>query len=546
MSRRSDESTGAEAGAAPHEEAAAPARPFVSEDAAADALRAEVERESSRLTQRPTIRIRTRMTLSFLCVFALCAGITVWIMYALSRIQDKIRFLEVADSYVSEVQQARRFEKNFLLYGTNLEDAQEHLHNAQRLLDVNRAMVRKVLGARNLDTLSRHVADYRRLLNDISETRDDGDRAVMEAELRLHGSQMIAFAMDFARRERQSVDRAFKLARRVPFVFLAVLLLTMLVIAMFLTRQFLGGLARFMEYTKRIGEGNFTPITPVRRYRDEFSQLALAFNKMICELDRRHRILVESHKVRAIGSLVAGVAHELNNPLNNIMLTASLLLEEIHELNEDQKVEMLQDVIGETERSQRIVRNLLDFARKSEADVQRLDLEQLVQDSVRLVANQVRLAKIKLETDCESDLPHVHGDEQMLKQVFVNLILNAVDVLRPGGRIQVSVRKGPDESYVNVEVRDDGPGIPEHVRQRVFDPFFTTKKEGKGTGLGLSVSQGIVRKLGGFIRVETKEGEGSAFIVSLPVTASPADLMSRGDAEDDLGPLPTGLKRTAW
>ena len=149
-----------------------------------------------------------------------------------------------------------------------------------------------------------------------------------------------------------------------------------------------------------------------------------------------------------------------------------------------------------------------------------------MKESVRLVGNQVRLSRIKLETAFEEGLPRVHGDEQMLKQVFVNLILNAVDVLPPGGKIRISTRKGREEGFLSVEVRDDGPGIPEHLRSRIFEPFFTTKGPGKGTGLGLSVSQGIVHKLGGYIRVESREGEGTAFIVSLPVTEFPSRIMS--------------------
>jgi two-component system NtrC family sensor kinase len=500
-----------------------------------EVLKSELEMEKERLTHRPTLRIRTRITLSFLFVFAFCVVITLWIMYTLSRIQEKTRFLELADSYMSEIQQARRFEKNFLLYGTNLEDAQEHLHNAQDLLNVNRDMVRKVLGPRSLSTLSQHVSDYDRLLTKLGETPEGPRRAAMEAELRLHGSEMISFAMDFSGQERKAVDHTFMLARRVPFIFLGVLLLTMLIIARFLTRQFLGTLTRFMEYTRRIGEGNFSPITPVRKYSDEFSQLALAFNQMIYELDHRQRILVESHKVRAIGTLVAGVAHELNNPLNNIMLTAALLLEDRKNLSEEELREMIEDVIGETERSQRIVRNLLDFARESEIKVKPLHLGETVENAVRLVGNQVKMHKIRLEVEIGKDLPTIHGDSQMLCQVFVNLILNAVDVLPERGRIQVRAFQSDEKGYLAVEIADDGPGIPEHILPRIFEPFFTTKTKGKGTGLGLSVSRGIIGQLGGYIRVRSKVGEGTVFTVLLPTTNIPFE--ATGPSRDETAPL---------
>ena len=265
----------------------------------------------------------------------------------------------------------------------------------------------------------------------------------------------------------------------------------------------------------------------MRRYQDEFSKLAQAFNRMTRELSLRQEILLESHKLRAIGTLVAGVAHELNNPLNNTMLSASALKEDMDELDRAEKDEILDDVISETERAQRIVRNLLDFARKSEARIKPLDMERILKKSINLVANQVRMAKIKLKFACDPDLPHVHGDEQMLKQVFVNLILNAVDVLPPRGLIHINVRKSREPGYVEVEVRDNGPGIPDHLQSRIFDPFFTTKGRGKGTGLGLSVSQGIIHKLEGFISLESRPGNGSAFRVSLPITDAPSDFMAQ-------------------
>jgi signal transduction histidine kinase len=293
-----------------------------------------------------------------------------------------------------------------------------------------------------------------------------------------------------------------------------------------LTRQLLYSLKRFMDYTGRISAGDFSPIKPASRHKNEFTQLAEAFNKMIRELDHRHDILVESHKLRAIGTLVAGVAHELNNPLNNTMLSAAMLKEDLATLPEEEKIEILDDILSETERSQRIVKNLLDFARKSEAHLQPLDLKSIANESLRLVANQVRMAKIKLHTDFDEDLPLVHGDEQMLMQVFVNLILNAVDVLSPGGSIWFMIRKNQEPGFLTIEIRDDGPGIQEHILPRIFDPFFTTKSKGKGTGLGLSVTRGLLQKLGGSIHVRSKVGMGTVFIVSIPITNLPSSIMS--------------------
>jgi len=206
------------------------------------------------------------------------------------------------------------------------------------------------------------------------------------------------------------------------------------------------------------------------------------------------------------------------------MLTASALAEDMETLSNEDRLEMTNDIIGETERAQRIVRNLLDFARESKTSVKPLAIDEIIEGSIRLVANQIRLSKIRLETDYSRDLPTIHGDEQMLKQVFVNLILNAVDALPPKGRISISVnRSGKDgkEDYLAIDVKDNGPGISEHILDQIFDPFFTTKTKGKGTGLGLSVSQGIVRKLGGYIKAKSAVGSGTTFTVVLPTTNVP-------------------------
>jgi signal transduction histidine kinase len=281
-----------------------------------------------------------------------------------------------------------------------------------------------------------------------------------------------------------------------------------------------------MRYAERIGEGDFSPITPQRKYRDEFSQLALTFNKMIKEIDHRENILVESHKLHAVGTLVAGVAHELNNPLNNTMLTASLLQEDFNSLNDKQKIEMIEDILQETERSQKIIRNLLDFARESDVKLVPLILEDIINGSIRLVANQLKLRKINLKTEFSKNLSPIHGDAQMFQQVFINIVLNAVDVLPEKGTIIIKTFKSKTEDYLVVEIKDNGPGIPEHILPRVFDPFFTTKSLKKGTGLGLSVSKGIVSKLGGYITVESKLGEGAVFRVFLPTTNLPSVISS--------------------
>lgn len=482
--------------------------------------------EDIALKSRPIISIRTRLFLSFLVIFTFSMVVALWAIYTLSEIHAKILFLEVAGNYLSEIQQARRFEKNFLLYGTNLEDSLEHLSAAEKILQQNKATIEKILGHNSVQGMSRELSSYHKVLERVGEADNTEERNRYEPELREYGGQLVSLATNFVEKEREAVENALALSRRVPFIFLGILMVLIILIISFLVKNILSTLNRFLEYTNRIGEGDFTPILPKRKYRDEFSQLALAFNQMIRELDKRHKILIESHKLRAVGTLVAGVAHELNNPLNNTMLTASLLEEDFKQLPEDEKLDMVQDIIRETERSQVIVRNLLDFARANDYKNVLVHLENLIENSVRLVHNRVKLAKIDLEVHIMPDLPPVHGDEQALQQVFINLILNAVDALPPRGKITIAALKSVQAGFIEIKVSDNGRGIPEHILPRIFDPFFTTKVKDKGTGLGLSVSQGIVRRLGGNITVESRTGSGTTFTVLLPITEVPSSVSS--------------------
>jgi two-component system, NtrC family, sensor kinase len=483
--------------------------------------------ENQLLNQRPTMSIRLKIVVSFSLFFLLCFTVTVWSYWILTRLENKIAFLEISDKYMVEIQQARRFEKNYLLYQTDLDDAIVHLKSANEILFVNKNNIKSILGTDHYRTMVQDMSKYHDQLLLLGESTSDSEKEFIVPKLRQFGGEMVSLAGDFVEEEQKSVKRLFLLAKRVPVFFILILFILIIFVVTSLVRQLLLALNRFMEYTKRIGEGDFSPITPARKFKDEFTKLAEAFNLMIKELDHKHNVLLESHKLRAIGTLVAGVAHELNNPLNNTLLTASMLKEDLSTLSEDEKIEMIDDVITETERSQKVVKNLLDFAREGETEIASLEIGKTVRDATGLVANQVKFAKIVLKINCEENLPIIHADDQTLKQVFVNLILNAVDALPPGGKIKIDVGKDTLPGYVLVSVHDNGPGMPEQIQSRIFEPFFTTKGQGKGTGLGLSVSRGIIKKLGGSLHFKSSTETGTTFMVSLPSTESPSEMMSK-------------------
>jgi signal transduction histidine kinase len=487
-----------------------------------------VELAERALKERPTFSIRMHVYLSMPFLFIIVLAIALTTSATTAWVQDEAHQFEVTSRIMSEIEQVRRLEMNFFLHGTNLDDAIDHAVQARRLLGERADRVSDLVGRQAYRTMVKHLDEYERLLEQLALLKTGDAEAAevkrqVEVKVRRHGRQMLSFAVDLKEREKAKLNRLLSVSRTTQSVLVGVLLLYIIFMTYLLIRRIVMPIRRFMQYTERIAGGDHTPITPVRPYRDEFSALAVAVNKMLRELDRRQEILAESHKLRAIGTLTAGVAHELNNPINNITLTAHVLLEDYEELTAGEQQEMLQEIIQETLRTKKIVASLLDFARQSESHIEPFDLAHVVRETLVLAQNQLNLKGAKVASTITPDLPKIHGDAQQINQVLLNLVLNALDVTDKGGTIEISVDYVEGKAFVVVEVKDHGPGIPAHILPQIFDPFFTTKKKGKGVGLGLSICRGIVQKHDGELTVDTALGQGTTFTVLLPVTTMPLD-----------------------
>ncbi len=488
----------------------------------------EVVEEAQRvLRARPALSIRFRLTLGLALWVILSLGIAVWSMRLVSTIEAKLHFLEASQNYSFEIQQARRFEKNYLLYRTNLDDAIEHVERAKDILRREEADMSSIMGRVEYDGVRHHLERYEELLAKMGRLgaggeADAGHMGDIEVKLREEGGDMVKLANQLVDKERESVDSMLQMSKRVPMLFLVVLLILIALLNYFIAKQMMAPLGRMMRRARGIADGDLTPIVARRKYRDEFSELALALNDMMQKLVHRHEQLLQSHKLRALGTLTAGVAHELNNPLNNIMLTSAVLLDEYRDLSDDERNEMINDLITESERSQRIVRNLLDFARESDIESEALSVQHVLEETLQLASNQIKHSKVKVERRFDDEVAPVYGDRRQLAQVFLNIVLNALDAMPKGGALTLSIKNTRDREFVAVEISDTGVGIPEQKINQIFDPFFTTKKDGTGTGLGLSVSVGIVRKHGGDIQVSSVENKGTTFTVLLPAAKIPA------------------------
>jgi len=263
-------------------------------------------------------------------------------------------------------------------------------------------------------------------------------------------------------------------------------------------------------------------VQPLAVDEDERSGLLkLAVIQDLSDRRRMERQLLRSERLAALGQLISGVAHELNNPLAAI-LGFSELCQDPRTPSQDLK-RHLEIIEREARRTQHIVRDLLNFSRQRKPERTAADVRELLDRCLSLLSYQFRVLNITVERDYPDSLPSVHVDEFQIQQVFMNLMINASQAMAQAKtsnrKIYVRVRSVGDGQDVAVEIQDTGPGIPPDLLDRVFEPFFTTKPEGIGTGLGLSVCQAIVSKHGGTITVRSRPGEGATFTVTLPVAA---------------------------
>ena len=233
------------------------------------------------------------------------------------------------------------------------------------------------------------------------------------------------------------------------------------------------------------------------------------------KLQETHLQLVSSEKMASLGKLAAGIAHEINNPLGGILIYSSLMMEDLPET--DARRADLVRIVQEAGRCKEIVKSLLEFARQTEPKMEPTDINRAITDGLFFLVNQALFHNIHIVKKLDAFLPFVRGNASQLKQVFMNIIVNAAEAMRGGGTLTITTFCATDQKTVLVEFTDTGEGIPPENLTRIFDPFFTTKEVGKGTGLGLATSYGIVEDHGGKISVKSQAGEGTTFTIELPV-----------------------------
>ncbi len=246
-----------------------------------------------------------------------------------------------------------------------------------------------------------------------------------------------------------------------------------------------------------------------KQLQDKISEL----EDTISRLNQTQAELIQSEKLASIGRLAAGIVHEICNPLNVISGRVQLLLMDAQ--RDTHLADSLRIIEEYVSRTSRIANSLLKFARPNQPKISELDINQQLQETIALLEDRFTAKNIRIERDLSHSLPHVSGDKQQFQQVFLNIMLNAEQAMPEGGILKISTRELPQEHCIEIAFSDTGEGIPEENIDNIFDPFFTTKEN--GTGLGLSVSYGIVKMHKGTIDVQSRQGEGSTFLIKLPV-----------------------------
>ena len=234
----------------------------------------------------------------------------------------------------------------------------------------------------------------------------------------------------------------------------------------------------------------------------------------ITEEKRMNRHLAQTEKLASIGHLAAGVAHEINNPLGVILCYGDLILKNVE--SSPQISEDISIIIKHADECKTIVQSLLNFGRVTETNFISADLHDCLEEILAVLGNQMKKQQITVNQDYDPNIKKITFDQQQIKQVFMNLLLNSIQAMPNGGKLSITTQLNEEEKSVSISIKDTGCGIPKDKLDKIFEPFYTTKERGKGTGLGLSVSYGIIQLHNGSINLETKLGEGTLFSISLP------------------------------
>jgi len=433
----------------------------------------------------------------------------------LDNLQQEVLLVERTDDLRNLILEIRREEKNYFLYHNKAMFSlnRANIEKASAILGDLSAEIDRPGGRVHGEALKQGLVLYRALLDrfeaDADNIREDGPRA---KAIREAGQGLLEHSRAIAEFERESILGINQRLRTTLLIAMGVGALVVLVLVYFVSKSILAPLRQVQAATRQIAQGTFAPL-PVSNAHDEIQQVYVALNSMVEELQKRQVQLVQAQKLSSIGTLASGIAHQLNNPLNNISTSAQILAEEMVGKS-DFADKMMNNIAQETLRARDIVKGLLEFSRHKDFAPAPYPIRSVLEGAVRLVSSQTG-PRIAIHLDVPDHLTML-VDRQRLQEAFINLIINAIQAIGPeGGTIDIKAAR--DEEFEVITIADTGEGMSAETLQRVFDPFFSTKEVGQGTGLGLYIVYGIIEKHQGSIHVESMPGKGTTFSIRLPL-----------------------------
>nr|WP_319395509.1 ATP-binding protein [uncultured Desulfobacter sp.] len=443
--------------------------------------------------------------------------------YSNSTVLSTLVLIEKKRDLLDTVLEARRYEKNFFLrkdikdlslalsYIGRIDEKQAHIER-----EFSDIVVKDPFFQQRSQAINAYRSNMETLLNLYkSGTVSSKQSLGIQNRVTQLGRELTTDIEQVVKTEKNKVFELLDRSREYLMVSLFLLFVLTVVATIFLVIKLNRPLKALETGIKHIAKGDYDKV-PAIKTGDEFESLAVSLNDMIAELGRRKTQLIQAEKMSSLGTLTSGVAHELNNPLNNISTSVQIIQEEIEDSDIDYKKMLLTNVEQEINRSKEIIRALLDFSRQSDFSVETVLFKKLVNNTMHLITGD-----IPSEIDVEIAVPDdIDGrmDPRRIQQVLLNLIINAVFAMedQESGQLTIAAFKDEQSSAFIFSVQDTGSGIKKEHLAKIFDPFFTTREVGKGSGLGLSIIHGIIEQHGGTIRVNSTLGQGTTFTVSLP------------------------------
>lgn len=458
-------------------------------------------------------------------ILAICF-IAVVSYHYLRVIELKQHLVEIADDLSNITLEIRRYEKNFLLYGSkeDIEENRRYIQLGLEVLNILDAEVKGLEGAPQINLIRQEFLNYNKLMEQLGAVAENQAIPRDLKDLRERGKSLVELSQQLVKFERRKILEIIRSLKAQLLTSLGIFVVLGGFLSLIVSKKILRPLRVIERTTDRIAKGKFAPL-PVLDTRDETQRVVEAFNRMVKELGKRQDQLVQAQKLSSLGVLTSGVAHQLNNPLNNISTSCQILLEELEDLETYDLgffQKMLTNIEQEVDRARDIVKGLLEFSRTKDFTLKPTSLKEVVNRSIQLISSQVP-AGIELIELIPDDLV-LHLDAQRMQEAFLNLFMNAIQAIEKlPGQIKVEAKVDQGEGRATITVEDTGVGISKEDLGRIFDPFFTTKEVGAGTGLGLSVVYGIIERHHGTIRAESKQGEGTRFIIRLPYHPSASE-----------------------